>query len=90
MKKQEFLNLYNQADDISAKKVSKILMEYCDTTSDFEVHSCMNTLDTLMEVSDYMEQMEKLDMAKKPYTIQDAIKCLQMRILRIYIDSLEE
>lgn len=90
MKKQEFVNLYNQTDDISAKKVSKILMEYCNNTSDFEVHSCMNTIDTLMEVTDYMEQMEKLGMATKPYTIQDAIKCLQMRILRIYLDSLEE
>lgn len=90
MKRQEFIDLFDQQDDISAKKVSNILMQYCQTTQNEEVKNALAVLDTLGDVIQFMEKMEKVQMCEKPYTIQDAIKCLQSRILRVFIDSLEE
>lgn len=86
MNKQEFMALLNATDDISAKKVGNIMTEYCDTTDDIEVLGCVETLDILHELQEYM----KLTDYPEPYTIQDAFDALRLRIVYKYMESLKE
>lgn len=91
MNKQEFTKLFEATDDISTIKVSKILQEYCNSTDNEETLQCMDTIDVLSNVNTFMEQMDEITHKfDKPYTIQDSIDALRMRIVRNYVDSLEE
>ena len=92
MNKQEFKDLYQKADDISSKKVSKLLVGYTASTQNKDTLECLAVLDTLTNVSHFMEQIDKNNpgMVTKPYTIQDAYDMLRMRIINNYIEELED
>ena len=90
MKKQEFKELFNKKDDISAKKVSNILTEYCNTTKNEDTLACINTMETLLNVKWLMESVKDSYDFKEPYTIQDGYDLLRMKVIRNYIESLED
>lgn len=90
MKKQEFKDLFNRKDDISAKKVSNILTEYCNTTKNEDTLNCINTMETLLNVKWLMESVKDSYNFEEPYTIQDGYDLLRMKVIRNYIESLED
>ena len=94
MKKQEFIDLYSAKDDVSAMKISKILTEHCNTTEDHEVEHCMQILDNLRNLEEYLDEISKIEGLSqeltKPYTLEQCQYWLQTRIVQKYVASLEE
>lgn len=85
MNKKEFLKLLDATDDISTARVSKIMSEFCETTTDENVLECLNVLDTLFDVQSYMEACE----VENP-TLQQCIDYLRLNVLNMYTDTLKE
>ena len=90
MKKQEFKELFNKKDDISTKKVSNILIKYSNETDNKDTKHCMDLLDNLSCIEDFVDSVAKYYNLKEPYPIQNAYDLLRMRIVHNYIDSLED
>lgn len=94
MKKQEFIDLYSAQDDISAKKLSKILTEFCNVSKDKEVEHCMYALERLNNLEVYLDEISKVQGLSheltKPYTLDQCKYWLQIKIVQKYMESLEE
>lgn len=89
MKKQEFMDLFNAQDEISAQKLSNALNVFCETSEDPEVQALVETLDTLEGLEDYMNSFPE-DYFKKPYTMDDAMEAMKSRLVQRYFEQLEE
>lgn len=92
MKKEEFTKLWYAKDDISSKKVQNILNNFCMTSQNEEVHSCLDTMETLTKLKEYKDKVKEVspEIVEEPFTVDNAIQLLQYRIVDILIDTLED